>query len=56
MSREPNTLKKAMLNNCTLEDDPQPKPSPSNFSPDVDSTILMRERSRESNLEGTFKK
>ena len=46
MNREPNTPKEAMLKNCFLKDDPQLKLSPSAFSPDVDSTILMRERSR----------
>ena len=55
-NREPNTPKKAMSNSCILDKDPNLQIMPSDFSPDVDSTIFMRERTRGSKLEGTFRK
>ena len=45
-----------MLNRIVSENDPKLVLEEGDFSPDVDSTVLIRERTRGSELQGTFKK
>ena len=45
-----------MINGIVSENDPKIVLEEDDFSPDVDSTVLIRERTRGSKLEGTFKK
>ena len=54
MGRQPNTLKSAMVRKCILEKDPQLQIEREDFSEEDDSTILVRERVRGSQLEGNF--
>ena len=54
--RSPNTLKSRIIEKCILEQDPKIKIEPEDFSDEVDSTILVRERVRGTKLEGAFKK
>ena len=54
--RNPNTLKTRIIEKCILEQDPKIKIEPEDFSDEVDSTILVRERVRGTKLEGAFKK
>ena len=42
--KEPHTLKVAMVNGTVLEIDPKLELKKDDFSPDVDSTVLIRER------------
>ena len=56
MGRKPNTLKSAMIRKCILEKDPRLQIEPKDFSEEVDSTILVRERVKGTKLEGNFKK
>ena len=45
-----------MIDGIVSENDPKLVLEEDDFSPDVDSTVLIRERTRGSKLEGTFKK
>ena len=55
-NREPNTPKRVMLNSCNLDEDTKLQITSSDCSPDGDSTIRMREKTRGSKLEATFKR
>ena len=52
--QKPNTLKSAMVNEFISDRDPNVQIEKEDFSPDVDSTVLIHERTRGSKLEGTF--
>ena len=54
--RNPNTLKTRIIAKCILEQDPKIEIEPEDFSDEVDSTILVRERVRGTKLERAFKK
>ena len=54
--QKPNTPKTARVNDFISERDPDLQIEEEDFSPDVDSTVLIRERTRGSKLEGTFAK
>ena len=45
-----------MIRKCFLEKDPQLQIEPEDFSEEADSTILVRERVKDTKLEGNFKK
>ena len=49
--RNPKTLKSRMIEKCILEGDPKIEIEPEDFSDEVDSTILIRERVRGTKLE-----
>ena len=49
-------LKTGKINGNVSESDPKLVLEEDDFSPDVNSTVLIRERTRGSKLEGTFKK
>ena len=51
-----NTPKTATVNDFISERDPKLQINEEDFSPDVDSTVLIRERTRGSKLDGTFTK
>ena len=56
--REPNTIKRNMVQKLknVLAEDPQLKFDKADFEDDLDSTIMVRERTRGSKLEGDFQK
>ena len=54
--QKPNTPKTAMVNDFISERDPNLQIVEEDFSPDVNSTVLIRERTRGSKLEETFAK
>ena len=54
--QKPNTPKTAMVNEFISERDPNLQIEEEDFRPDVDSTVLIRERTCGSKLEGTFAK
>ena len=54
--RKPNTLKSRKIENCISEKDPKINLEPEDFSDEADSTMLVRERVRGTNLEGSFKR
>lgn len=56
MNRKSNTPKLVILNQLISENDSKLEISTDDFSEEVDSTILMRERARGSKLDGLFKK
>ena len=52
---EPNTVKKVVINNRqSISESSEVGLTESDFEPGQDSTILVRERSRGSELQGTF--
>ena len=54
--QEPNTIKRILTNkNRFISEQPEFELSGNNFESGQDSTIMVRERSRGSKLEGTFK-
>ena len=53
--RKPNTENSRMTEKSILEQDPQIEIAPEDFSEEADSTILVRERVRGTELEGAFK-
>ena len=54
--QKPNTIKSAMINEFFSDRDLNLQIEEEDFIPDVDSTVLSRERTRMSKLEGTFAK
>ena len=56
--REPNTVKKNIINKIknVSENDPKVEFTQSDFEEEVDSTILVRERTKGSKLEGQYKR
>ena len=56
INRKPNTPKRAIVNKFISEADPKIELSPADFSEEVDSTDLVRQRMRGSKLKGACKK
>ena len=54
--REPNTPKSRLIEKCILEKDHAVEVEPEIYSEEADSTILVRERVRETKLESAFEK
>ena len=55
-NHKPNTPKSTMVNNFISDQDPNLQIEESDFSPDVDSTVLIQEKIRGSKLERIFAK
>ena len=56
LGRKPNTPKSRLIEKYILEKDPAIEIEPEDFSEEVDSTILVKERVRGTKLESAFKR